>query len=74
MFLWARRRYKDGKLHRREPAGPGRRCGAATVLYLGEINERERATRARTFEVFADDQAVPKQMTIFRETELTPHD
>lgn len=77
MFLRSRKRCKDGKLHCYWSIVENRRVRGGgvvqrQVLYLGEINERQRAAWARSIEVFVDDQAAPKQMAIFRDGESAP--
>ncbi len=77
MFLRPRTRRKDGKVHCYWSIVENRRVRGGgvvqrQVLYLGEINERQRAAWARTIEVLADGQARPKQMAIFPEGESAP--
>ena len=70
MFLRAKRRFKDGKEHRywsvvencRSPDG---RVVQRQVLYLGEINDGQRAAWCRSIEVLcggSDRKAVALQM------------
>ena len=60
MFLRANIRKKDGKLHRYWSVVENRRTGGdrvlqRQVLYLGEINDSQKAAWTRAIEVFADD-------------------
>ena len=77
MFRRSKKRCKDGKLHCYWSIVENRRVRGGgvvqrQVLYLGEINERQRAAWARSIEVFVGDQVAPKQMAIFREGESAP--
>jgi hypothetical protein len=58
MFLRSTNRRKDGKDHRyfsvvENRRLPGGKTAQRTVLYLGEINDRQQATCRKTLEVFA---------------------
>ena len=57
MFLRAKIRKKDGKLHRYFSVVENRRVGRRgtaqrTVLYLGEINDNQQESWRQTLEVF----------------------
>jgi hypothetical protein len=61
MFLRSTNRKKDGKSHRYfSVVGnrrlPGNRTVQRTVLYLGEINDRQQAERRKTLEVFDEQE------------------
>ncbi len=73
MFLRANKRFKDGKEHRywsivESRRTPGGRVVQRQVLYLGEINDSQRAAWCRTIEVLEHGQEQPMQVAIF------PHD
>ena len=77
MFLRCRERRKDGKLHCYWSIVENRRVRGGgvvqrQVLYLGEINEQQRAAWARGIEAFAGDRTSPKQMAMFGETKAAP--
>lgn len=60
MFLRAKTRKKDGKVHRYWSVVESRRTAddrvlQRQVLYLGEINDSQKAAWTRAIEVFADD-------------------
>ena len=69
MFVRAKRRFKDGKEHRywsvvencRSPDG---RVVQRQVLYLGEINDSQRAAWCRSIEVLCGESG-PKPVTLF---------
>ena len=42
------------------------------VLYLGEINDSQRAAWCRSIEVFREGQDIPEQMAIFPEDRQAP--
>ncbi len=72
MFLRCKIRRKDGKAHRSWSLVENRRVRGGRVvqrqvLYLGEINDSQRAAWRRTVEVFAEGQAQPRQMALFPE-------
>lgn len=77
MFLRAKTRLKDGKEHcywsivenRRTQGG---RVVQRQVLYLGEINDGQRASWCKTIEVVQKGGARPKQMAIFPEDRVAP--
>ena len=70
MFLRANRRFKDGKEHRYWSIVENRRTQDGRVvqrqvLYLGEVNDSQRAAWCRTIKVFEEGQEQPTQMAIF---------
>ena len=77
MFLRATIRKKDGKSHRywivvenaRTKAG---RVVQRHVLYLGEINDAQRAAWCKTIEVIEDGRRRPVQVAIFPEDRQAP--
>ena len=73
MFLRAKTRRKDGKEHRYWSIVENRRTGQGRVvqrqvLYLGEINDSQRAGWCKALEVLGDGGTSPRQIAIF------PHD
>ena len=70
MFLRANRRVKDGKEHRYWSIVENRRTRDGRVvqrqvLYLGEVNDSQRAAWCRTIKVFEEGQEQPTQMALF---------
>ena len=70
MFLRSTRRWKDGKEHTYWSIVENRRCRGErivqqTVLYLGEINDSQRAQWIRAIEVFDEDRGALGQMKLF---------
>ena len=70
MFLRSKTRRKDGKTHRywslvENRRVRGNRIVQRQVLYLGEINDSQRAAWSRSIEVFAEGQVRPRQMALF---------
>jgi hypothetical protein len=77
MFLHGHRRFKDGKEHRYWSIVENRRVRGGRVvqrqvLYLGEINDSQRASWCRTIEVLDEEHDRPKQMAIFPEDRQAP--
>ena len=77
MFLRGHRRIKDGKEHRYWSIVENRRVRGGRVvqrqvLYLGEINDSQRASWCRTIEVLDEEHDRPKQMAIFPEDRQAP--
>ena len=77
MFLRAKTRFKDGKEHRywsivENRRTRGKRVVQRQVLYLGEINDSQRAAWCRTIEVFQEGRSQAKQMAIFPEDRVAP--
>ena len=69
MFLRHNRRFKDGKEHRYWSVVENRRVSAGksvqkTLLYLGEINDSERASWTRAIEAI-DESDQPRQINLF---------
>lgn len=76
MFLRANNRKKDGKLHRYWSVVESRRTADGRVLqrqvlYLGEINDSQKAAWRRAIEVFADD-GEARQVAIFPDDRPAP--
>ncbi len=77
MFLRAKRRFKDGKAHRYWSIVENRRCRGnrvvqRQVLYLGEINDQQRAAWCRTIDVVQEDARKAHQLAIFPEDRQAP--
>ena len=77
MFLRAKRRVKDGKEHRYWSIVENRRCRGnrvvqRQVLYLGEINDQQRAAWCRTIDVVQEDARKAHQIAIFPEDRQAP--
>ena len=70
MFLRATKRKKDGKEHRywsvvenvRHPSGP---VHQKTLLYLGEVNDSQRAAWTKALEVFNTDSGQLETHSLF---------
>jgi hypothetical protein len=76
MFLRAKTRKKDGKVHRYWSVVESRRTAdervlQRQVLYLGEINDSQKAAWTRAIEVFAED-GEASQVAIFPDDRLAP--
>ena len=76
MFLRAKVRKKDGKLHRYWSVVESRRTAddrvlQRQVLYLGEINDSQKAAWTRAIKVFADD-GEAQQVAIFPDDRAAP--
>ena len=70
MFLRAKSRTKDGKTHRYWSVVENRRVARGgvvqrQVLYLGELNDNQRAGWVRTIEVFSGEKPQAKQLALF---------
>src|ERR1700739_4157571 len=71
MFLRAKIRKKDGKLHRYFSVVENRRVGAKrrtvqrTVLHLGEINGSQEAAWRQTLWVFDEDRQEHRTLSLF---------
>jgi transposase len=70
MFLRCNRRIKDGKAHRYWSIVENRRCSGGRVvqrpvLYLGEINDRQREAWAHSIEAFDEDARCQTQLRLF---------
>ena len=77
MFLRHKIRRKDGKEHRYWSIVENRRVsGGRTVqrhvLYLGEINDSQRAAWCRTIEAFDEDGQQARQIALFPEDRQAP--
>jgi len=77
MFLRHKRRRKDGKEHRYWSIVENRRvAGGRTVqrhvLYLGEINDSQRAAWCQTIEAFDEGGQQAKQIALFPEDRTAP--
>jgi len=77
MFLRHKTRRKDGKEHRTWSIVENRRvAGGRTVqrhvLYLGEINDTQRAAWCRTIEAFEEAGQQPRQVALFPEDRTAP--
>ena len=70
MFLRAKSRTKDGKTHRYWSVVENRRVAGGgmvqrQVLYLGELNDNQRAGWVRTIEAFSGKKHKAKQLALF---------
>jgi hypothetical protein len=70
MFLREKSRTKDGKTHRYWSVVENRRVSARRVvqrqvLYLGELNDNQRAGWIRTIEAFSEEKSEAKQLALF---------
>ena len=70
MFLRAKSRTKDGKAHRYWSVVENRRVAGGgvvqrQVLYLGELNDNQRAGWVRTIEAFSGEKTEAKQLALF---------
>src|SRR3974377_1441845 len=71
MFLKCSSRFKDGKEHRSWSIVESRRIGRSVVqrhvLYLGEINDSQRAAWQKSIEVFDERAGHSRQCALFPE-------
>ncbi len=79
MFLRNTKRLKDGKEHLYWSLVENRRCRGGrvvqhTVLYLGEINDSQKAQWIRAIEVFDEDRGGPEQLKLFAAERGRPGD
>ena len=77
MFLRAKTRFKDGKEHRYWSIVESRRTAGGRVvqrhvLYLGEINDSQKAAWCKTIEVFAEGGERPTQLAVFPDDRAVP--
>lgn len=77
MFLRAKTRRKDGKAHRYWSIVENRRVATGRVvqrqvLYLGEINDAQKAAWCRTIEVVNEDEGATAQVALFPEDRPAP--
>src|SRR5258707_3077451 len=78
MFLRSTTRKKDGKQHRYFSIVENRRLSAGktaqrTVLYLGEVNDRQERAWRKTLEVF-DEGGQSQRLSLFPEDRALPED
>jgi len=79
MFLRSTSRKKDGKLHRYFSVVESRRLSSGktaqrTVLYLGEINDKQELAWRKTLEVFDEAQQSPTTLSLFPDDRELPAD
>jgi hypothetical protein len=79
MFLRSTNRKKDGKDHRYFSVVENQRVAAdktvqRTVLYLGEINDRQQASWRKTLEVFDESKQDYRNLSLFPEDRELPAD
>jgi len=78
MFLKCSTRKKDGKEHRSWSIVESRRVGRGVVqrhvLYLGEINDSQRAAWQKSIEVFDEQQGQARQCALFPEDRIPAAD
>src|ERR1700691_1773044 len=72
MFLRSSNRKKDGKDHRYFSVVENQRVGAGktvqrTVLYLGELNDKQYAAWRKTLDVFDENKQDFRSLSVFRE-------
>jgi hypothetical protein len=77
MFLRAKTRFKDGKEHHywsivENRRTRGHRVVQRQVLYLGEINDGQKAAWCKAIEVFQEGQAQPQPIALFPEDRVAP--
>ena len=77
MFLRSKIRRKDGKDHRAWSVVENRRVHDGRVvqrqvLYLGEINDNQKAAWSKAIEVFDEGAGQSKQIALFPEDRLAP--
>jgi hypothetical protein len=77
MFLRAKRRFKDGKQHRYWSIVENRRAAGSRVvqrqvLYVGEINDSQRAAWCKSIDVLDGTHASPRPMALFTEDRVAP--
>lgn len=77
MFLRAKNRYKDGKEHRywsivENQRFPNGKVCQRQVLYLGEINDSQKAGWCKAIEVLDERHGKPTQLALFPEDRQAP--
>jgi transposase len=77
MFLRDKKRFKDGKEHRywsivENRRVSGGRVAQRQVLYLGEINDAQRAAWCRSIEVLDEERGSSRQVALFPEDRTAP--
>jgi hypothetical protein len=79
MFLRATNRKKDGKDHRYFSVVENRRLSSGktaqrTVLYLGEVNDKQETAWRKTLKVFDEQQHCSRTLSLFPEDREIPED
>jgi len=79
VFLRCTTRKKHGKEHRYWTLVENRRVAGGRVvqrqvLYLGEINDRQRETWRKSIEVFEEGRSIPRTVALFSEDQTEPVD
>jgi transposase len=79
MFLRSTRRKKDGKDHRYFSIVENRRLTSGkmaqrTVLYLGEVNDKQETAWRKSLEVFDEEEQRPRSLSLFPEDREIPAD
>ena len=79
MFLRSTNRKKDGKDHRYFSVVENRRLSSGktaqrTVLYLGEVNDKQESSWRKTLEVFDEDRQTSGNLSLFPEDREIPAD
>src|SRR5512143_4059720 len=79
MFLRSTNRKKDGKDHRYFSVVENRRLSSGktaqrTVLYLGEVNDKQESAWRTTLEVFDEQQQCSHALSLFPEDRPVPED
>src|SRR5665811_1583012 len=79
MFLRATNRKKDGKDHRYFSVVENRRLSSGktaqrTVLYLGEVNDKQETAWRKTLEVFDEQQHCSRTLSLFPKDREIPED
>jgi hypothetical protein len=79
MFLRSTTRKKDGKEHRYFSVVENRRLATGktaqrTVLYLGEVNDRQESAWRKTLEVFDEERQSRRKLSLFPEDREIPED
>ncbi len=77
MFLRSTNRKKDGKDHRYFSVVENRRLSSGktaqrTVLYLGEINDKQETSWRKSLEVFDEDRQSSNNLSLFPEDREIP--
>jgi transposase len=77
MFLREKKRVKDGKTHRywsivENRRAAGGRVAQRHVLYLGEINDSQRAAWCKAIDVVSDNPVDTRQVALFPEDRAAP--
>ena len=77
MFLRAKQRFKDGKIHRywsivENRRVAGNRVVQRQVLYLGEINDSQQAAWCKTIEVLQAEHPQSSQVALFPDDRAAP--